>query len=112
MENDDLVFGDLTWKDCICSICMDIMIKPVTMPCNHDLCLHCFTLNVYETSLSCPFCRMRISVWTRRNAKVNTLVNQTLWKQIKKSFPSKVKKRLNHMLDDSIDEGTDKMSTK
>ena len=104
MEDRDDFFEDLSWKDCICSICMDIMIKPVTMPCNHELCLQCFNANVAKTSLTCPFCRMRISVWTRRSTKLNTLINQKRWTQIQQSFPQKVNRRLNGDLNDSFGE--------
>lgn len=94
--------------DCICAICLDIMIEPVTMPCCHELCMPCFTTNVQETSLCCPLCRMRISSWARKAAREKKLVNQVRWTEIQKAFPHKVKKRLeNNEADNSIDsEGT------
>ncbi|XP_061177803.1 E3 ubiquitin-protein ligase RNF169-like [Saccostrea echinata] len=93
----------LAAEDCMCPICMCILVEPVTMPCKHTLCYPCFKQNVEEASLACPMCRVRISVWARRGAKNGTLVNKKLWSQIQQLFPEKVEKRQKG-LDDSIDE--------
>ena len=92
-------------EDCTCSICMSIMIYPVTMPCQHELCKPCFKHNVEESSLFCPLCRLRISTWTRHASRTNTLVNESRWKQIRKLFPERVQRRL-----DGKDEDTDEQS--
>lgn len=93
----------LSVEDCMCPICMCIMVEPVTMPCKHTLCYPCFKQNVEEASLACPMCRVRISVWARRSSKNGTLVNKKLWTQIQQLFPEKVEKRQKG-LDDSIEE--------
>ena len=48
---------NLTLCEVTCPICMYILVEPVTMPCNHELCLKCFKENISETSLKCPMCR-------------------------------------------------------
>ena len=35
--------------------------------------------NVSQSSLHCPICRFRISVWCRQATKTNTLVAEKLW---------------------------------
>lgn len=90
--------------DCMCSICMSILIQPVTLPCGHELCMPCFKQTIEEASLTCPLCRIRISSWVRKATKTNSLVNQKRWEQIQKLFPIKVKKRLNGQDDDTDDE--------
>lgn len=91
--------------DCMCSICMCILVEPVTMPCSHELCMPCFKQNVQEASLTCPMCRLRISSWARKAARHNALVDQKRWKQIQELFPEKVKNRLDGKEDDIEDEG-------
>lgn len=44
--------------DVTCPICLYIIIKPVTLPCNHHLCLVCFERNVKEANFCCPICRL------------------------------------------------------
>ncbi|XP_033759927.1 uncharacterized protein LOC117342062 [Pecten maximus] len=95
--------GKLAVEDCMCPICMSILIEPVTMPCTHTLCMPCFKQNVEEASLSCPLCRTRISVWARRATKSGNLVNEKLWNDIKISFREKVDRRLAG--DDDDDNG-------
>ena len=99
----------MKWNDCLCSICRNLMINPVTLPCKHELCLACFKKTMDETSLACPFCRKRLSVWARRNTSSNTLVNNKRWSSIKKAFPKEVKKRLDGALDDSFTDGDGKL---
>ncbi|XP_060075027.1 E3 ubiquitin-protein ligase RNF169-like [Ylistrum balloti] len=88
------MMGKLAVEDCMCPICMSILIEPVTMPCTHTLCKPCFKQNVEEASLSCPLCRTRISVWVRRATKTGSLVNVKLWNDIKSTYGDKVERRL------------------
>ncbi|NXY50773.1 RN168 ligase, partial [Ceuthmochares aereus] len=81
--------------DCLCQICMEIFVEPVTLPCNHTLCNSCFQLTVENASLCCPFCRRRVSSWARYNARRNTLVNWELWEKIQKSYPKECERRIN-----------------
>ena len=94
---------DKSYTDFLCPICLEILIEPVQMPCQHELCMGCFKKHVQDTSLNCPMCRMRISVWTRMNAKKNTLINEERWELIQATFPERVKRRLQG-LDDLVEE--------
>ena len=84
----------LRLSECLCPICMSILIEPVTMPCNHELCMPCFKQNVEEANFTCPMCRLRISNWARRAARENRLVNRKRWQQILAAFPVHCRKRL------------------
>ncbi|KFP31868.1 E3 ubiquitin-protein ligase RNF168, partial [Colius striatus] len=85
----------LSLCDCLCQICMEILVEPVTLPCNHTLCNSCFQLTVEKASLCCPFCRRRVSSWARYNARRNTLVNWELWEKIQKSYPKECESRIS-----------------
>ena len=76
--------------DVVCPICLNIFLQPVKMPCSHVLCLSCFQNNVAEATLGCPLCRTRISSWARSAVKNKTLVDQTLWDFITRTFPRQV----------------------
>ncbi|KFQ21000.1 E3 ubiquitin-protein ligase RNF168, partial [Merops nubicus] len=85
----------LSLSDCLCQICMEIFVEPVTLPCNHTLCNACFQLTVEKASLCCPFCRRRVSSWARYNARRNTLINWELWEKIQKKYPKECERRMN-----------------
>ncbi|XP_048361359.1 E3 ubiquitin-protein ligase RNF168 [Sphaerodactylus townsendi] len=85
----------LSLSDCLCNICMEIFLEPVTLPCQHTLCNACFQLTVEKASLCCPFCRRRVSSWARYNARNKTLINLKLWEAIQKFFPEECKRRIN-----------------
>ncbi|XP_065495918.1 E3 ubiquitin-protein ligase RNF168 isoform X1 [Caloenas nicobarica] len=85
----------LSLSDCLCQICMEIFVEPVTLPCSHTLCNSCFQLTVEKASLCCPFCRRRVSSWARYNARRNTLVNWELWEKIQKNYPKECEQRIN-----------------
>ncbi|NXC37582.1 RN168 ligase, partial [Penelope pileata] len=85
----------LSLADCLCQICMEIFVEPVTLPCNHTLCNSCFQLTVENASLCCPFCRRRVSSWARYNARRNTLINWELWEKIQKKYPKECERRIN-----------------
>uniref|UniRef100_A0A0P4W3G3 RING-type E3 ubiquitin transferase n=1 Tax=Scylla olivacea TaxID=85551 RepID=A0A0P4W3G3_SCYOL len=80
-------------EDVTCPICLSLLLEPVTLPCHHSLCLSCFQEHVSVTSLFCPLCRTRISVWVRKNTKTNTLVDAKLWTAIQKHFPAQLEAR-------------------
>ncbi|KAM5336392.1 E3 ubiquitin-protein ligase RNF168 [Glossophaga mutica] len=80
-------------SECQCGICMEILIEPVTLPCNHTVCNACFQLTVEKANLCCPFCRRRVSSWTRYHARRNSLINKELWEIIKKHYPKECKIR-------------------
>lgn len=83
-----------SYTDFLCPICLELLIEPITLPCNHELCSACFEPHIKSASLCCPMCRKRLSIWVRENRKKNTLINQTRWELIQKLFPEQVKCRL------------------
>ncbi|KAK6987401.1 E3 ubiquitin-protein ligase RNF168, partial [Biomphalaria glabrata] len=84
----------LSESECMCPVCISLLILPVTFPCNHSLCLKCYKETVEKANLSCPVCRKRISVWARKAAKENKLINMEKWTDIQEAFPEKVRRRL------------------
>ncbi|NXH30148.1 RN168 ligase, partial [Myiagra hebetior] len=93
----------LSLSDCLCQICMEIFVEPVTLPCSHTLCNSCFQMTVEKASLCCPFCRRRVSSWARYNTRRNTLINWELWEKIQKNYPEECKRRINGQdLDEEI----------
>uniref|UniRef100_A0A8C9KJ48 RING-type E3 ubiquitin transferase n=1 Tax=Panthera tigris altaica TaxID=74533 RepID=A0A8C9KJ48_PANTA len=82
-------------SECQCLICVEILIEPVTLPCNHTLCNQCFQSTIEKASLCCPFCRRRISSWTRYHARRNSLVNTELWQIIQKHYPEECRLRMS-----------------
>ncbi|XP_076974101.1 E3 ubiquitin-protein ligase RNF168 [Tamandua tetradactyla] len=80
-------------SECQCRICVEILIEPVTLPCNHTLCNPCFQSTVEKANLCCPFCRRRVSSWTRYHTRRNSLINTELWKIIQKHYPKECKLR-------------------
>ncbi|XP_069583985.1 E3 ubiquitin-protein ligase RNF168 isoform X2 [Ranitomeya imitator] len=80
-------------SECICGICREILLEPVTLPCSHTLCYPCFTSTVEKASLCCPYCRQRVSNWARKNARSKTLVNKELWEIIQSQYPEECERR-------------------
>uniref|UniRef100_A0A8C3YQM8 E3 ubiquitin-protein ligase RNF168 n=1 Tax=Catagonus wagneri TaxID=51154 RepID=A0A8C3YQM8_9CETA len=80
-------------SECQCQICVEILFEPVTLPCNHTLCKPCFQSTVEKANLCCPFCRRRVSSWTRHRTRTHSLVNMELWKIIQKHYPKECKLR-------------------
>ncbi|NWS81692.1 RN168 ligase, partial [Toxostoma redivivum] len=93
----------LSLSDCLCQICLEILVEPVTLPCSHTLCNSCFQMTVEKASLCCPFCRRRVSSWARYNTRRNTLINWELWEKIQKNYPEECERRINGQdLDEEI----------
>lgn len=81
--------------ECQCGICMEILLEPVTLPCNHTLCNPCFQSTVEKANLCCPFCRRRVSSWTRYHTRRNSLINTDLWEIIQKHYAKECKLRVS-----------------
>ena len=81
-----------------CPICFFILIEPVSLPCLHRLCLACFDKQVEEVNYTCPICRHRISNWARIVSRENNLVDETLWGDIQRRFPSIVRDHLQNKI--------------
>ncbi|KAJ8687164.1 hypothetical protein QAD02_022958 [Eretmocerus hayati] len=75
-------------RELICPVCHGLLREPVSLPCEHNLCLRCLRGTVQHSSLSCPLCRQRLSSWLRRNGNApEYLVNAELWQLIRTNFP-------------------------
>lgn len=88
------------YTDFMCPICLQLLIKPVVLPCKHELCMPCFQAHVEVTSLCCPMCRVRISNWARRKGREGKLVDEERWALIQKLFPERCERRLRGEDDD------------
>ncbi|XP_028647941.2 tripartite motif-containing protein 16-like [Erpetoichthys calabaricus] len=66
-----------------CSVCLDTLTDPVSIPCGHSFCLKCLT-DCWDQSqeFSCPQCRHTFT--TRPELNRNTLLNEVL-KKLKKT---------------------------
>uniref|UniRef100_A0A8C4XHA5 Uncharacterized protein n=1 Tax=Erpetoichthys calabaricus TaxID=27687 RepID=A0A8C4XHA5_ERPCA len=66
-----------------CSVCLDTLTDPITIPCGHNFCLKCLT-DCWDHSqvCSCPQCRENFS--TRPALRRNNLLNEVI-KKFKKT---------------------------
>ncbi|XP_039608968.1 tripartite motif-containing protein 16-like [Polypterus senegalus] len=66
-----------------CSVCLDTLTDPITIPCGHSFCLKCLT-DCWDQSqvCSCPQCRHTFT--TRPELNRNTLLNEVI-KKLKKT---------------------------
>ncbi|XP_021442938.2 E3 ubiquitin-protein ligase rnf168 [Oncorhynchus mykiss] len=87
--------GGLTRADCLCPVCLEIFLEPVTLPCSHTFCKPCFLETVDKANLCCPLCRKRVSTWARINGRNKTLVNDELWQRVQAEFPMQCQRRLS-----------------
>lgn len=93
----------LTLEEVRCPVCSEILLEPVTMPCSHSVCLHCFKRTVECSSQCCPLCRLRVSSWARKQSNSEKgLVNTELWDVVRKSYPERCKSRMEQRDCDSI----------
>ncbi|XP_050985308.1 E3 ubiquitin-protein ligase rnf168 [Labeo rohita] len=92
--------GGLKRSDCLCPVCLDIFLEPVTLPCMHTFCKPCFLETVDKANMCCPLCRKRVSTWARLNSRNKTLVNVELWRRIQDAFPTQCERRVQGIEDD------------
>ncbi|XP_016331347.1 E3 ubiquitin-protein ligase RNF168-like [Sinocyclocheilus anshuiensis] len=92
--------GGLKRSDCLCPVCLDIFLEPVTLPCMHTFCKPCFLETVDKSNMCCPLCRKRVSTWARLNSRNKTLVNVELWRLIQDAFPTQCERRVQGIEDD------------
>ncbi|XP_036393084.1 E3 ubiquitin-protein ligase rnf168 isoform X2 [Megalops cyprinoides] len=86
--------GGLSQADCICPVCLEIFLEPVTLPCSHTFCKPCFLETVDKANICCPLCRRRVSTWARLHGRNKTLVNVELWRRLQEAFPVQCQRRL------------------
>ncbi|KAG7471023.1 hypothetical protein MATL_G00120020 [Megalops atlanticus] len=87
--------GGLSQADCICPVCLEIFLEPVTLPCSHTFCKPCFLETVDKANICCPLCRRRVSTWARLHGRNKTLVNVELWRRLQEAFPLQCQCRLS-----------------
>uniref|UniRef100_A0A3B4YA48 RING-type domain-containing protein n=1 Tax=Seriola lalandi dorsalis TaxID=1841481 RepID=A0A3B4YA48_SERLL len=72
-----------------CSLCLDLLEDPVTIPCGHSYCRKCITSHwrteEEEDVYSCPQCRQTFQT---RPALVKNTMLADLVKELKKTRPS------------------------
>ncbi|KAJ8256872.1 hypothetical protein COCON_G00190240 [Conger conger] len=85
----------LSQADCICPVCLEIFVEPVTLPCAHTFCKPCFLETVDKANLCCPLCRRRVSTWARLHGRKKTLVNMELWSRLQEAFPTQCQRRIS-----------------
>ncbi|XP_066565121.1 E3 ubiquitin-protein ligase rnf168 isoform X2 [Amia ocellicauda] len=86
---------ELSQADYNCTICLEIFVEPVTLPCSHTFCKACFQQTVDKANLCCPLCRKRVSTWARLHSRNKTLVNAELWHRVQAAFPLQCQRKLN-----------------
>ncbi|XP_074533972.1 E3 ubiquitin-protein ligase TRIM21-like [Halichoeres trimaculatus] len=65
----------LTEDQFLCSICLDVLTDPVTIPCGHNFCKSCITEHLETRTMSqCPKCKKPFSI--KPELKVNTLLSE------------------------------------
>ena len=77
-----------------CSICLCLKMEPVTLPCGHEVCRKCFHDIELLSNLTCPFCRKRLSNWSRKFSRLKQLVDEKRWQEIQSLYPDLVKRAL------------------
>lgn len=85
----------LSFDDVMCPVCLDIVIEPVTMSCNHELCKECYMEHFKTCDFFCPICKRRLSTWARKAIATGTLVNEKKWLLVQKEYPDLVSNKQN-----------------
>ncbi|XP_039601931.1 E3 ubiquitin/ISG15 ligase TRIM25-like [Polypterus senegalus] len=65
-----------------CSVCLDTLTDPVSIPCSHNFCLKCLT-DCWDQSQECRCPQCRHTFTTRPELNRNTLLNEVV-KKLKK----------------------------
>nr|XP_055051634.1 E3 ubiquitin-protein ligase RNF169 [Misgurnus anguillicaudatus] len=100
----DALSTPLSLEEARCPVCSEILLEPVTMPCGHSVCLHCFQRTVKLISLCCPLCRLRVSSWARKQSREKSLVNTELWDLVRLSHPERCKRRMEQRAVETADD--------
>lgn len=91
-------------EDYECSLCFELFLYPVTLPCKHIFCKLCFDKTVENNGFTCPICRHRLSNWLRKlNLNKSNIVDSRLWREIQQKFPNETRKRKYESVNDCHD---------
>ncbi|VDO77191.1 unnamed protein product [Schistosoma margrebowiei] len=74
--------------DLTCSICLNVLFKPVHLPCNHQFCKDCIVQALNFTAYQCPICRYRLSNWLRRVKDMDSVISESKENEIRSLFPN------------------------
>lgn len=87
----------------LCSLCYEIFVYPVTLPCKHRFCKLCLDKHFDNNGFTCPLCRSRVSNWLRKLKLTDAnLVDASFWKLIKTTYPAEIETRLSGSTDVQI----------
>jgi hypothetical protein len=75
--------------DCTCFVCYEVLLDPVTLECNHTLCMRCLAKVVATASTgagqrACPMCRGELPY-------VPPSVNMQLRETVQQRYPGQVR---------------------
>jgi hypothetical protein len=78
--------------DCTCFVCYEVLLDPVTLACNHTLCMRCLAKVVATASTgagqrACPMCRGELPY-------VPPSVNMKLRETVQQRYPGQVRQTL------------------
>lgn len=72
-----------------CSICLDILIKPIFLPCGHEFCHNCLLIHFRVNNRNCPLCRTDLrSVCSIRNLK--SMISVDHWNYIQHYYKNEI----------------------
>ncbi|XWS51515.1 hypothetical protein CRYUN_Cryun12cG0182400 [Craigia yunnanensis] len=82
-----------------CTICLNMLDRPVTMPCGHNFCLKCFQTSIRQRNRTCPLCRTQIPHAMASQPRINlTLVFAIRMAKMSKSNGSGSSKVYDYIL--------------
>ena len=64
-------------KDLTCSICFEVFVKPVKLPCQHTFCKACF-LQWEQNKMNCPYCRAKYEKRPGEDALLASFIEKLL----------------------------------
>jgi E3 ubiquitin-protein ligase UHRF1 len=71
--------GEDVLENLKCSICFDLCRKPISLPCQHNMCLKCFNdMNARSTKHTCPSCRSVFGRKFAENPRINTAMTMAI----------------------------------
>ena len=71
-----------------CPTCFELLVEPVSGPCGHHLCRHCFYPSVKAAGMACPLCRGAIPL-----EACDPAIDAPLWQELQRRYPEIVDRR-------------------